>query len=199
MPEVVECEALETVAVHSAEEHLAHCVGVEPTSIGLMEEEVLLVEFGANQDPLVEHVSSVFAHHVDRALVERDRPAALPDRYCDGLLTDSDPTDASSWLLPALQAELDSVSEKTRLRFSVLRALRNFFTHDSAESAQRLTVAIKALAASDPRFELGQPVTRCVINDWLRSQSLRRLGLLTSCVPAIWRAMVVVEALAASS
>jgi len=127
-----------------------------------------------------------------------DWDAVLPDRYCDGLLTNSDPTDAGSWLLPALQAELDSVSEEARLRFAVLRALRNFFTHDSAESTQRLTMAIGALAASDPRFELGQPVTRRVINDWLRSQSLRRLGLLTSCVPVIWRAMVVVEALAAT-
>lgn len=76
MPEVVDCEALKTVEVRSAEEHLAHCVGVEPTSIGLMEEEVLLVEFEANQDPLVEHVSWVFAHNVDRDLVERDGPAA---------------------------------------------------------------------------------------------------------------------------
>jgi hypothetical protein len=123
----------------------------------------------------------------------------LSDRYCDGLLANADPAETGSWLPPTLQLELNSISEEMRLRFGVLRALRNFFTHDSAESTLRLTEVITALAVSDVRFELGQHVTRRVIIDWLRNQNLERLRLLASCLPAIWRAMVVVEALAASS
>lgn len=42
-----------------------------------MEHETLVVEVGAHQQPLLQHAPTVLAHHCDRALVERDRPAAL--------------------------------------------------------------------------------------------------------------------------
>ena len=50
---------------------------MEPTAVGLVEHETLVVEIRADQHPLFKHASAVLAHHGDRALVECDRSTAL--------------------------------------------------------------------------------------------------------------------------
>ncbi|OPG03100.1 hypothetical protein [Microbispora sp. GKU 823] len=120
----------------------------------------------------------------------------LTDAYIDRLGA-GDPRRTDGWLRPDAQAELDSVPDEVALRYKVLREARNYFTHRSDESRQRLHAAIDALAALDPRFTMNQAITTKTLPDWLRAKDLQRLRLLCSSVQELWRAMVVGETLLA--
>ncbi|WP_371782848.1 hypothetical protein [Streptosporangium subroseum] len=118
----------------------------------------------------------------------------LMDRDIDRLGAE-DPRRTDGWLRPEAQAELDFVPDEVALRYKVLREARNYFTHRSDESRQRLHAAIDALAALDPRFTMNQAITTKTLPDWLRAKNLQRLHLLCSSVQELWRAMVVGETL----
>jgi DNA-binding CsgD family transcriptional regulator len=109
------------------------------------------------------------------------------------MLRGGDPRQTDGWLRADAQAELDALPDEIALQFTVLREARNFLTHNSEESRVKLEGAVDRLAAADPRFQLRQSLTRRVLIDWLRAMDARRIRLLAACVPALWRAMVVVE------
>jgi hypothetical protein len=123
-----------------------------------------------------------------------DIASVLTDMYIDRL-GNGDPRVTDGWLRPEVQAELDSIPDETVLQYTVLREIRNYLTHISQESTDRLVSALRRLAEVDPRFELNQPLTARVLLSWLSASKARRLRLLLACVPSIWRAMVVGEAL----
>ncbi|WP_314175793.1 sigma factor-like helix-turn-helix DNA-binding protein [Streptomyces winkii] len=132
-----------------------------------------------------------------RVALTQDPPdidSVLTDMYLDRL-GNGDPRVTDGWLRPDAQAELDSISDETVLQYSALREIRNYLTHISQESTERLGSALRRLSEVDPRFELNQPLTARVLLSWLSSTRARRLQLLLTCVPSIWRAMVVGEAL----
>ncbi|MEV4327891.1 hypothetical protein AB0J37_37115 [Microbispora rosea] len=129
------------------------------------------------------------------ALQAGSSPAeVLTGTYIDKLGA-GDPRRTDGWLRPDAQAELDAVPDEVALRYKVLREARNYFTHTSDESRQRLHAAIDALAAVDPRFRMNQAITTKTLPDWLRAKDLQRLRLLCASVQELWRAMVVGETL----
>ncbi|MEU6412171.1 hypothetical protein [Microbispora sp. NPDC046933] len=128
-------------------------------------------------------------------LAEGSSPAdVLTDKYIDGLGA-GDPRVNDGWLRPDAQAELDFVPDEVALQYKVLREVRNYFTHTSEESRQRVRTTIDALATLDPRFTMNQAVTTRTLSDWLRVKDLQRLRLLCGSVQELWRAMVVGETL----
>ncbi|TXK43296.1 hypothetical protein [Nonomuraea sp. C10] len=128
------------------------------------------------------------------ALIEGSPAEVLTDRYIDGL-GGGDPRINDGWVSPDAQAELDAVPDRVALQYKVLRETRNYFTHTSNESRQRLQAAIDALAALDSRFTMNQALTIRILSDWLRAKDLQRLRILCSSVQELWRAMVVGETL----
>ncbi|NHD17739.1 MULTISPECIES: sigma factor-like helix-turn-helix DNA-binding protein [unclassified Actinopolyspora] len=122
-----------------------------------------------------------------------DLDCILPDKYFDSLLADGDPRDMDGWVPYEAQQEIDSISEEDVRRFKVIRCLRNFATHNSSESRQKLEDAISQIADIDQRFNMKQTITRRTLGDWLCSSNQFRLRYLCSCISNIWRAMIVGE------
>ncbi|TKK90419.1 hypothetical protein FDA94_05300 [Herbidospora galbida] len=119
--------------------------------------------------------------------------AAISDRYIDALGA-GDPRLTDGLLRPEVQAELDSLPDEVALQYKLLKAVRNFFTHTSAESEQSVRTAIDNLSGLDPRFALNQAITTRTLSDWLRARDFQRLILLCGSVHELWRAKVVGEA-----
>lgn len=136
-----------------------------------------------------------------RALLEEATPnveGVLTDMYLDRLL--SAPRgicNTDSWLAAGAQSELDAISDVDVAAARVMRELRNYFTHDSAESRQRLTEAMRELARLDGRFRTDRPLTRRFLCNWLLSDDASRLSMLSGSILAAWRGMLAAEAVAA--
>ncbi|WP_156465421.1 hypothetical protein [Knoellia sp. Soil729] len=135
-----------------------------------------------------------------RLLLEATPPdldAVLTDMYLDRLLgTTEGLRSTDGWLESDAQAELDSIPEVDLSAMRVMRELRNFFTHDSAESQSRLTTAMSELGELDDRFRTDRPLTRRFICRWLLSDDANRLAALSGSVLAAWRGMLAAEAVA---
>jgi len=136
-----------------------------------------------------------------RALLELQPPdveGALTDIYLDRLLGSPEGVrNTDAWLASDVQVELDSVSDADLRAMLVMRELRNFFTHDSAESKGRLTGAMGALGEISDRFRTDRPLTRRFVCRWLLSDDSARLTVLSGSVLAAWRGMLAAEAVAA--
>jgi hypothetical protein len=115
------------------------------------------------------------------------------------MLGAGDPREADGWLRPDAQAALNTVPEEVIWLYKGLKRARNYLTHSSDESRDRLATAIRQISGDDPRFMLNQDLTRRVLIDWLRAKDAQRLCLLSSCVPTLWGAMVVAESILESS
>jgi hypothetical protein len=136
-----------------------------------------------------------------RSLLEATPPdveAVLTDMYLDRLLGSAEGLrNTDGWMADEAQAELDSISAVDLSAMQVMRALRNYFTHDSAESQSRLTAAMDELGELDGRFRTDRPLTRRFICRWLLSEDGARLAALSGSVLAAWRGMLAAEAVAA--
>lgn len=136
-----------------------------------------------------------------RSLLEATPPdtdAVMTDMYLDRLLgSAAGIRNTDGWLASEAQEELDAVSDVDLAAMRVMRELRNYFTHDSAESQSRLTEAMGALGEVDDRFRTDRPMTRRFVCRWLLSDDAARLAVLSGSVLAAWRAMLGAEAVAA--
>ena len=130
--------------------------------------------------------------------VPPDIDAVLTDMYLDRLLSGpSGVRSTDSWLAIDAQSELDSIRDLDLAAARVMRELRNYFTHDSAESRGRLTEAMRELAQLDDRFRTDRPLTRRFVCQWLLSDDATRLAVLSDSILAAWRGMLAAEAVAA--
>lgn len=123
---------------------------------------------------------------------------ALTDIYLDRLLSAPEGVrNADGWLADDAQAEMNAISDSDAAAAKVMRELRNYFTHDSTESQQRLTSAMNELGQLDGRFATSRPLTWRFLCTWLMSDDYRRFTSLTESILAAWRAMLAAEAIAA--
>lgn len=72
---------------------------------------------------------------------------------------------------------------------SRLRSARNLITHDSAESQERLRVALNAAEAVDSDFAYRGGVAELAIIRWLSANKQARLEKLAATMPEIWVTM----------
>ena len=143
-------------------------------------------------------------NRAQRAALEATPPKldeVVTDMYIDRMLSGpgGGPKNTGSWLSPAAQAELDSLPDEVIASVAVMREVRNYLTHNSVESRERLSAALSRLAAVDERFALRRGVTRRIVLDWLTSDGAYRLRTLAQAYLSVWRAMVVAEAVALTS
>jgi hypothetical protein len=124
-----------------------------------------------------------------------DLVTALSDIYLDRMLSGKTggPRNTDSWLPPQAQAELDALPDDVIGRVSVLHEIRNFLVHGSDEARGRLQEALGDLATRDSRFTLRRNISWRILLDWLTSDQKERLQSIIEAIPAVWRAMVVVE------
>jgi hypothetical protein len=133
-----------------------------------------------------------------RDALEQDPPntaAVLTDMYLDRMLSGKNggPRNADSWLRSEAQSELDALPDDVVARVEVLHEIRNFLTHSSEESRNRLQAALARLSSEDGRFTLRRGITRRILLDWLTSEQVQRLRAIAESIPATWRTMIVVE------
>lgn len=122
-----------------------------------------------------------------------DWDSVLTDMYLDRTLSDGGLTNADGWLSPDVQAELDALPNSANLLYGVLRAARNYFTHDSSEARLRMTEALSAAGDLDSDFRFNQPLTQVSLIRWLAASSAKRLSKVAMVMPEVWKAMVAAE------
>jgi hypothetical protein len=155
----------------------------------------------SDSDAVTRRLAAQGLKPAQRALLEEVPPnteAVLTDMYLDRLL--SGPAgirNTDSWLAGDAQSELDSIPDLDLAAARVMRELRNYFTHDSAESQARLAEAMRELAQLDNRFRTDRPLTRRFVCQWLVNDDATRLAVLSGSILAGWRAMLAAEAVAA--
>ncbi|WP_405056822.1 hypothetical protein OG474_29280 [Kribbella sp. NBC_01505] len=137
------------------------------------------------------------AQRIHLEAVPPDIDAVLTDMFLDRLLgSASGIRNTDSWLADEAQDELDSIRDVDLAAARVMRELRNYFTHDSAEAQGRLTETMRELAEFDDRFRTDRPMTRRFVCQWLLNDDATRLAVLSGSILAAWRAMLAAEAVA---
>lgn len=150
-------------------------------------------------DALARRLSEGSLSGAQRRAVESSTPdvaAALTDMYLDRMLSDKEGVrNADRWLAVDSQAQLDDIPDVHVKAALVLREVRNYFTHESAEAERRLAEAVAELSHHDSRFVSHSRLTRRNLGSWLSSNGAARLDSLTQSIIEAWRAMLAAEAI----
>lgn len=128
-----------------------------------------------------------------------DLEGMLTDSYLDRTLATGGLASTDGWLVDAAQRELDALSEETSSLYELLRSTRNFLTHQSKESRERVRLALDRIAATDSAFHFNQPITETSLIRWLSANNQFRLKKLVAVMPEIWKSMVAAEGVLRSS
>jgi hypothetical protein len=115
----------------------------------------------------------------------------LTDTYLDRLLS-NDLGDVDGWFSTDVESALIPLGRLT-MQYELLRAARNYITHNSDQAATRFKRAAEVYGNANPSFTFGQQVTLTTLLRWLSANNGARLRNLAEVLPSAWTVMVAAE------
>lgn len=117
---------------------------------------------------------------------------AIDDTYLDRLLSTADLGKVDGWFSADVEAALEPLTNLSA-RYEVLRSARNYVTHLSDNSAQRLLTALAAATGKEPIFNYNRQLSLTMFVRWLAANDGERLRNLADVLPEAWTIMLTAE------